>query len=133
MLEKGMIQTCGFRNVWEAGKATGFQLRIRTAYYRGIWASLLEGADVTVDGEKFERERILWTLSQKTFTLDELAAAVEVRWPFDEAAVLTVPKPGGLTIGMHDVGLTLAFRASYMPPDMGPWITHQERKLAITQ
>lgn len=133
MLEKGMIQTCGFRNVSDDGKIAGFQLRIRTSYYRGIWASLLEGAEVFVDGEKFERGTILWTLGKRTFTLAELAAAVDVRWPFEEAAILTVPKPGGLAVGMHDVGVTLAFRASYMPPDMGPWITHAERKLAITQ
>jgi hypothetical protein len=114
------------------GTAAGFQVRIRIPYYRGIWASLLEGADVTVDGEEFSRDDILWTLGDKTLTLTELEDASDVRWPFDEPAVLTVPKPGGLAVGMHDVSVKLAFRASYMPPDMGPWITRGERKLALT-
>jgi hypothetical protein len=132
MLEREMIQTHGFKNVAADGGIAGFQVRIRIPYYRGIWASLLEGADVAVDGEEFARSDILWTLGDKTLTLAELEAASDVRWPFDEPAVLTVPKPGGLAVGMHDVHVKLAFRASYMPPDMGPWITRGERKLALT-
>jgi Domain of unknown function (DUF6379) len=131
MLESGMIQSRGFQNLSKDGKVTGFQIRIRTPYYRGIWASLLEGADVFVDGEQFSREKILWTLGDKTFSLAELEASRDVRWPFEEAALLTVPKPGGLSVGMHDVRVKLAFRASYMPPDMGPWITDAERKIAL--
>ena len=38
----------------------------------------------------------------------------------------------GLAVGLHDVHVKLAFRASYMPPDMGPWISRAERKLALT-
>jgi hypothetical protein len=133
MLEREMIQTHGFGNVTADGRITGFQIRIRIPYYRGIWASLLEGADVAVDGEEFSRDDILWTLGDKTLTLAELEAASDVRWPFDEPAVLTVSKPGGLAVGMHDVSVKLAFRASYMPPDMGPWITRGERKLALTR
>jgi hypothetical protein len=132
MLEKEMIQLNGFRNVLKDGTTAGFQVRIRIPYYRGIWASLVEGVDVTVDGEEFSRDDILWTLGDKSLTLAELEAASDVRWPFDEPAVLTVPKLGGLAVGMHDVSVKLAFRASYMPPDMGPWITRGERKLALT-
>ena len=46
MLEREMIQTHGFRNVTADGRITGFRVRIRIPYYRGVWASLLEGADV---------------------------------------------------------------------------------------
>ena len=133
MLEKGMIQSAGFKNVSKGTAVTGFQLRIRTSYYRGIWASLLEGADISVDGEAFPKENILWTLGERTFTLSELGAATDVRWPFDEAAILTVPKPGGLEVGMHDVRMKLAFRASYMPLEMGPWITDAEKKMALVR
>jgi hypothetical protein len=132
MLEKDMIQSYGFRNVSAGDQVTGFQIRIRIPYYRGVWASLVEGADLTVDGEEFSRDTILWTLGDKTFTLPELEAASDVRWPFDEPAVLTISKAGGLAVGLHDIRVQLAFRASYMPPDMGPWITRAERKLALT-
>jgi hypothetical protein len=132
MLERDMIQTHGFKNVTAGGAVTGFQVRIRIPYYRGVWASLLEGADVTVDGEEFARDTILWTIRDRTLTLAELEASSDVRWPFDEPAVLTVPKPGGLGVGVHDIRVNLAWRASYMPPDMGPWITRAERRLALT-
>jgi len=131
MLEPGVIQSRGFRNRSEGGRITGFQVRIRTPYYRGIWASLLEGADVIVDGEKFDREKIRWTIGDRTLTLPELEAATDVRWPFLEPAILTVPKLGGLTVGMHDVSVSVALRASYFPPAFGPWITKAERKLAL--
>jgi hypothetical protein len=132
MLEKDLIQERGFKNLRKDGKVTGFQVRIRTPYYRGIWASLLEGADITVDGEEFSRDKILWTLGDRTFTLPELEAASDVRWPFEDAALLTIPKPGGLNPGPHDVGLTLAFRASYMPLFIGAWITRAQRTITLT-
>ena len=132
MLERDMIQAHGFKNVTAAGAIDGFQVRIRIPYYRGIWASLLEGVDVTVDGEEFLRDGILWTIGNRTLTLAQLEASTDLRWPFDEPAVLTVAKPGGLAVGMHDIGVKLAWRESYMPPDMGPWISRGERKLTIT-
>ena len=50
MLETHVIQTKGFKNVGD-GEATGFQLAVRCPYYRGMWASLIEGVEVTVDGD----------------------------------------------------------------------------------
>ena len=98
MLEKDMIQAHGFKNVAAGGNVTGFQVRIRIPYYRGIWASLLEGADLTVDGEEFARDGILWTIGDRTLTLAEVEASTDLRWPFDEPAVLDrrqAGRPGG--------------------------------------
>ena len=50
MLEEQLIQTAGFRNVGPEGARTGFQLRVRSPYYRGLWANLIEKPTVTVDG-----------------------------------------------------------------------------------
>ena len=133
MLEKDMIQSRGFKNVYADGKATGFQIRIRTQYYRGIWASLLEGADVIVDGEKFSREKVLWTLGNKTYTVADLESSIDVRWPFEETAVLTVPKPGGLAIGLHKVEVTMLFRASYIPERLQPWPMRSERTMTLAR
>ena len=54
MLEEQLIQTAGFRNVGPEGAPTGFQLRVRSPYYRGLWANLIEKPTVTVDGERFD-------------------------------------------------------------------------------
>src|SRR5947209_12867166 len=96
MLEQEVIQMRGFKNVVQDGRTTGFQVRVRCPYYRGIWASLLEGAAVTVDGESFPPETTRWTLNGKTFSASELADEPEMRWLYEEPLILTVEKPGGL-------------------------------------
>jgi hypothetical protein len=131
MLEKEMIQEKGFKNISRNGQITGFQVAVRTLYYRGIWASLLEGADVAVDGEKFPKEQVSWTIGSRTFTVAELANATNVRWPFEEPAVLTINKPGGLKPGFHSLEVLVSFRASYMPIEMQPWVNTSTRKLVL--
>jgi hypothetical protein len=124
MLEAHVIQTRGFTNV-----DGGFQVTVRCPYYRGIWASLLEGAELTVDGETFAD--VHWTLGGKTYTIDELAESVDLRWPFEEPAVLTVDKPGGLEAGLHDVEVAIRWRWSYIPVEMQPTTNISNRKLVL--
>ena len=35
-MDKQVIQSVGFRNIEENGEITGFQLKIRLPYYRGV-------------------------------------------------------------------------------------------------
>jgi Domain of unknown function (DUF6379) len=130
MLEQHVIQTKAFKNVGE-GDPSGFQLAVRCPYYRGIWASLLEGAEVTVDGETFASDSIRWTLDGTTSTLDELAEPADARWPFEEPALLTVDKPGGLAPGLHDVEVSITWRWSYIPVEMQPTTNISSRKLVL--
>jgi Domain of unknown function (DUF6379) len=130
MLEQHVIQTKAFKNVGE-GDPSGFQLAVRCPYYRGIWASLLEGAEVTVDGETFASDSIRWTLDGTTSTLDELAESADARWPFEEPALLTVDKPGGLAPGLHDVEVSITWRWSYIPVEMQPTTNISSRKLVL--
>ncbi len=62
MLERNVIQGRGFRNVVEGGQVTGFQFDLRNPNYRGGWASLVDGVEVIIDGEKIESHVPLWTL-----------------------------------------------------------------------
>jgi hypothetical protein len=132
VLEKDVIQQKGFKNVGD-GEPTGFQVAIRCPYYRGIWASLLEGAELTVDGEAFGTDDVRWTLGGKTFTGTELGGATEARWPFEEPAVLTVDKPGGLEPGFHDVQVSVTWRWSYIPVEMQPTTNISKRKLVLVR
>ena len=116
MLDVAVIQGRGFRNVLEDGRVTGFQFQLRNPNYRGVAASLLDGIDVVVDGERIPEHVPLWTLQGRTFTLDELRASTDVRWQLDEPATITVPKPGGLSVGVHRLEVTLYLRRSYFPP-----------------
>ena len=77
---------------------------------------MLDGVEVVVDGERIPDHVPLWTLQGRTFTLDELRASTDVRWQLDEAATITVPKPGGLGAGVHSLEVTIFLRRSYIPP-----------------
>ena len=118
MLEKECIQSRGFRNVSKDGEAVGFQIAIRSLYYRGVWLSQLRPATVLVNGETFEGDQITWTIGGKTYAQTELAQHGDVNWALLDPAILTVTKPGGLAQGMHDVEVKYTYSASYMPPAM---------------
>ena len=132
MLEAHVIQTRGFRNVG-GDEPTGFQVAVRCPYYRGIWASLLEGAELTVDDETYGTDDIRWTLGGRTFTTAELTEATEARWPFEEPAVLSVDRPGGLAPGLHDVRVAVTWRWSYIPVEMQPTTNISTRKLVLVR
>jgi hypothetical protein len=128
MLEQQVIQTKGFRNV-----EGGFQVAVRCPYYRGIWASLLEGAELSVDGETFGSERIRWTLHGETYTSDELAETSGLRWPFEEPAVLTVEAATPLAPGVHEVEVAITWRWSYIPVEMQPTTHISKRRLVLVR
>ena len=130
MLERDVIQAKGFRNVGQP-TPTGFQVAVRCPYYRGMWASLLERAEVAVDGERFAPEAVRWTLGDRTYTNDELAEASEDRWAFEEPAILTVDRPGGLPGGLHDVEVSITWRWSYIPVEFQPTTSISRRNVVL--
>jgi hypothetical protein len=118
VLEKEIIQECGFRNVRKNGQTVGFQVRYRSCYYRGVWLSMSLGFDVAVDGEKFSRDQTTVTIGGKTHTQEAMKKIGDVQWPISEAAILTVAKPGGLKPGAHEVEIGWGHAASYIPMEM---------------
>ena len=62
MLDRDIIQGRGFRNVMDGDRITGFQFQLRNPNYRGTSASLLDGIDVTIDGEKIPDHLPVWTV-----------------------------------------------------------------------
>ena len=73
MLDFPIIQGRGFRNVVEDGRVTGFQFQLRNPNYRGGPASMLDGIEVVVDGERIPDHVPLWTLQGRTFTRRRVA------------------------------------------------------------
>ena len=116
MLDRDVIQGRGFRNVVENGQITGFQFDLRNPNYRGVAGSLLDGIDITVDGQEVPEDVPQWTLQGRTFTLDELRRSTDVRWQLDELATITVRSPGGLRAGVHDISVLVHLRRPYFPP-----------------
>ncbi len=133
LLEKELIQASGFRNVREGGEVTGFQLRVRMPSYRGMAASLIDGVAVRVGTLVDVPATVpLWTFGGTTYTLDELWASDDVRWQLEDAAVVTVPFPGGLPDGIHEVSIDLRLRMSYIPMEHQPSVFRASRHITLS-
>ncbi len=117
-MEREVIQSVGFRNIVENGEITGFQFKIRLPYYRGVFLSQLRPGTLFVDGERFEKEEIVWNIKGEDFTYEEMKTDFQTHWAVTIPAVLKVKKPGGLKQGYHDLTYGFCFTSSYMPPIM---------------
>ncbi|WP_295781912.1 DUF6379 domain-containing protein [uncultured Microbacterium sp.] len=121
LLERDLIQSVGFRNVREGGEITGFQFRVRMPSYRGMAASLIDGIAVNIPGLVDVAPDVpLWTLQGRQYTLAQLWDGDGVRWPLEDAAIVTVPLPGGLPDGVHELSIELRLRMSYIPQEHQP-------------
>ena len=116
MLEADVIQYRGFHNIVKDGKTVGFQICVRSDYYRGIWLSQLRPGKVVVDGVTYPKEEVIWEINGKDHTAAELAEAGDEFWRITDAATLKIMKEGGLSQGFHDVAVRFAASCSYMPP-----------------
>ena len=74
-MEKQVIQSVGFRNIRENDQITGFQLKIRLPYYRGVFLSQIKLGNLTVDGEIFPKDKVLWRVNGQDFTHEEMRLA----------------------------------------------------------
>jgi hypothetical protein len=132
LLERDLIQSVGFRNVHENGRATGFQFRVRMPSYRGMAASLIDGIAVRVGNlVDVPADVPLWTFSGTTYSLQELWNSDGVRWPLEDAAIVTVPFDGGLPQGVHEIAIELRLRMSYIPLEHQPSVYRVSRAIAL--
>ena len=118
MLEKDVIQYRGFHNIEQDGKIIGFQVCVRSDYYKGIWLSQLRPGRVIVDGECFPWDTVIWSINGKDYTTEEMEKDSVDFWRVTDVAVLKVMKDGGLSQGFHDVTVRFGASCSYMPPEM---------------
>jgi len=133
LLERDLIQSVGFRNVRDGGEITGFEFRLRMPSYRGMAASLVDGVAVRVgDLVDVAADVPLWTFAGRTYSLQELWDSEGVRWPLEEAAIVTVPFPGGLPEGAHEVSISLRLRMSYIPEEHQPSRYDVSRHITLT-
>lgn len=133
MLERTLVQSTGFRNIGAPGGRTGFEFRLRLPSYRGLRASLVDGVDVSVDGEHFACDGNRYVLGADEFTLDQLRDAVDVRWPLGETCTVRVAKAGGLEAGTHEITVGVRIRQSYIPIEFQPSVFTETRHATVVQ
>lgn len=133
LLERDLLQSAGFRNIVEGDRITGFQFHVRMPSYRGMAASLVDGIAVRVgDIVDVGPEVPRWTFGNRTYSLAELWESDGVRWQLEEPAVVTVPLPGGLPEGVHEVSVELRLRMSYIPVEHQPSVYRATRHITLT-
>ncbi len=116
MLEKPCIQSRGFRNIVENGVVTGFQIKVRLLYYRGLWLSQIRNTSLSVDGVKFSDDQITWIVNGKAYPQTDLKSLSNVHWGINDKAIIVVEQSNGLSTGYHNVEFDLKFSSSYFPP-----------------
>lgn len=126
MLEADMIQTRGFHNIVENGKAVGFQFCIRLTYYRGIFLSQLRPQKVVVDGEIFPKEQVVWNIKGQDFSVKEMKSNAQMHWCPTETATLKIYKSGGLTQVYHEISTGYKYSSSYIPPELQKGIDSED-------
>ena len=117
-MDKQVIQSVGFRNIEENGEVTGFQLKIRLPYYRGVYLSQIRPGHLIVDGESFGENEIMWRVNGEDYTYDDMRKDMWTHWHPMEPATLIVKKQGGLQQGYHDLTYGFFCTHSYMPPEL---------------
>lgn len=145
-MEKQVIQSVGFRNVKSGDRITGFQVKIRLPYYRGVYLSQIKVGSLVVDGKEYTKDQILWQLNGTQYTWQEMLESRHVHWNPLELVTLIVEKEGGLAQGFHDLKYSYCCTHSYMPPALEEMMqptkpetvylvefghTHNERRLII--
>lgn len=93
----------------------GFEVDVRITYYRSLALSMIEGFEVTVDGEAIARDDTRFVLRGTAYTHDQLERETDTRWEFGEIATLSVHRPGGLIVGPHTIDVVQHLRIIYMP------------------
>lgn len=124
MFDRYVIVEGSLRNVEREGRTVGFAFEARYGYYRRLILSMVEDLAVTVDGERYPRESIEFTLRGRRYTLDEMETEYHEAWEFGELATVTVLAPEGLPEGGHEIALRDQLGISYMPR---PTIAETER------
>lgn len=114
MFERHMLLTRGFQNVVEGGETVGFQIKIRIAYYCGIYLALINGVELTVDGKKYDTAQTRFSIGGRTYTMEELGREEKARWEFGEPATLRVLAAGGLEPGLHELKLEEAIKPPFI-------------------
>ena len=118
MQDPYVIMTTGFKNsVTGAAAATGYQIKIRIPYYRGVYLSAVDYLKLTVDGQEIARDNLRIVVNGRTFTMPEMEEAGDTRWFYGDPATLLVAKPGGLVPGIHTITVGITIRKSYFPAE----------------
>ena len=114
MFDSYLIRKDSLENVVENGRTTGVKFAVRIADYRGCYLSLHNGYYISVDGVVYPREVQRFEINGKPpRSFEEIKKCVWEHWDYDDEGYVYVEKEGGLTPGIHHVGLQQSILSQY--------------------
>lgn len=124
MFENFLIRPESLRNDTRDGEVVGFSFEARNANYRGVYLSLHNGYYIEVDGVEYPTSTQTFEINGKPpRAFDELRGAVREHWDYDDAGVVHVTAPGGLTPGRHTIRFQQSVLAAYgYQPTDAEWV-----------
>ena len=113
MVEFQTIQQRGFHNTCDAnGNIDGFEFRFVPNYYKGLWFTQCRFGNVTVDGEVFDRDELIYEYDGLEYSREEMFD-LNKYWRHHDTLIVKIKKPGGLSIGYHDVTMQFGWVLNY--------------------
>ncbi|WNS44001.1 DUF6379 domain-containing protein [Paenibacillus sp. MMS20-IR301] len=129
MFDNYVLTDNSLKNVKKDGKNTGYEMRTRITYYRGIPLSMVHDIQIEVGGRPVPRESIRFSLDgEQYFTLEEMTTVTSYKWEYGQEAIVYVEQDGGLPEGEHEVKLTQVTRVAYIPV---PFSGTQTKTMAV--
>jgi hypothetical protein len=98
---------------------TRASVEVRMPYYRGLGLSMVEGVDLSVDGQPIPAEVTSFTVHGNTYPMTDLPSVIDDRWEMGEPARVDFPLAAPLQAGEHVVTAVVRLRISYMPVPSG--------------
>ncbi len=109
-----MLPDDSIRNVDENrdGKIEGFQFKLRNPWYTSQPISSLVKLIISVDGEKFETDKVRLNVRGQEIVLPKAYTMYDVNWGFPELIDVFVEKAGGLKPGNHELSCEIVMRST---------------------
>ena len=124
MLDSYHVREGSLKNVEKDGFVIGFKFDVLISGYRGCFLSLHNGYYIEVDGEEFPRALQKFEVNGKPpRDFDEISKCYWEHWNYGDWATVYVQKPGGLSKGMHRLGVVDGIMTQYgWEPHDQEWI-----------
>lgn len=114
MVDKYFVQQRGFHNLYdETGKCWGFQFKMRTKYYKGLWLSQFRTGECIVDGVVYPKESLIWNIQGIDYTCEEMYDRMDQYWQVNDTATVKIAKEGGLEQGYHTIEIKFGWVNNY--------------------